>query len=331
MSREGGVLSAEEARALWERAMELQLEAARRKEGQEESRAMVVRDDPGTGFRLEDVTEAAREAGISPEYMEMALAEQEVTRKRQDWKNGKGGAAARRLLAPRDTSIQVSRVIRREPGEVLAAMQRILPHNPYGLVLEDTRGDDPLNGGTLIFKAPSMQTYAYGNTFSMEMAWGTVTHLLVSLWPVAGEEDSPSSTEVVIRAPLVEHDRQSYWLGLGMTGTLGIIGGGGGLAAGLALAGAAALGPLALAAVAVPSLLGAGGGGALGVWGSRGTHRYGIRKSREALESLLQVLDANTRTRGSFPVPRPTGAPGSGTGPGSGDFGGLGDFGGGED
>ena len=283
MSREGGVLSAEEARALWERAMELQLEAARRKEGQEESQAMVVRDDMGTGFRLEDVTEAAREAGISPEYMEMALAEQEVTRKRQEWKNGKGGAAARRLLAPRDTAIQVSRIIRREPREVLAAMQRIFPHNPYGLILEDTRGDDPLKGGTLIFKAPSMQAYASGTTFSMDMAWGTVTHLLVSLRPGGTDDQTPPSTEVVIRAPLVEHDRQSYWLGLTMSGTMGAIGGGAGLATGLALAGATALGPLALAAVAVPSLLGAGGAGALGVWGSRGTHRHGIRKSREAL------------------------------------------------
>lgn len=331
MTRKGSVLSAEEARALWERAMELQLEAARRNEGQE-GQALVAREDLGTGFRLEEVTEAAREAGIAPEYMEMALAEQEVTRKRLDWKRGRGGAAARRLLAPRDTAIEVSRVIRRDPSAVLAAMQRIFPHNPYGLVLEDTRGDDPLNGGTLIFKAPSMQTYAYGNTFSMEMAWGTVTHLLVSLRPGGTDDQTPPSTEVVIRAPLVEHDRQSYWLGLGMTGTLGFIGGGGGLAAGLALAGATALGPLALAAVAVPSLLGAGGAGALGVWGSRGTHRYGIRKSREALARLLQVLDANTRTRGSFPVPRVTGtSPGGSGGPGAGDFGGFGDFGGGDD
>lgn len=309
MTREGSVLSAEEARALWERAMELQLEAARRKEGEEEGQAMVLKEDTGAGFRLEDVTEAAREAGISSEYMELALAEQEVTRKRQDWKRGRSGGAARRLLAPRDTAIEVSRTIRREPSEVLAAMQRIFPHNPYGLILEDTRGDDPLAGGTLIFKVPSMQAYASGTTFSMDMAWGTVTHLLVSLRPAETAGGSPPATQVVIRAPLVEHDWQSYWLGLTMSGTMGAIGGGAGLAAGLALAGATALGPLAVAAVALPSLLGVGGGGALGVWASRGTHRHGIRKSRESLESLLQVLDANTRTGGSFPVPRPSPAP----------------------
>lgn len=310
MTRETSVLSAEEARALWERAMELQLEAARRREGAEDGQALALQDAAAAGFRLEDVTEAAREAGISPEYMEMALAEQEVTRKRQAWKRGKKGAAARRLLAPQDTAIEVSRIIRREPSAVLRAMQRILPQNPYGLILEDTRGDDPLNGGTLIFKVPSMQAYAAGATFSMDMAWGTVTHLLFSLRPVEARGEESPSTEVVIRAPLMEHDWQSYWLGLTMSGTLGFLGGGAGLATGLALAGAAGLGPLALAAVALPSLLGAGGGGALGVWGTRSVHRSGIRKSREAVESLLQVLDTNTRTGGGFPIPRGNGGSG---------------------
>jgi eukaryotic-like serine/threonine-protein kinase len=333
-----GMLTEEEARALWERALELQHEAARRQEGTavaEEDRAQGLMG-PGGGFRLEEVTAAAREAGISQPYMEMALAEQEVTRKREGWRRGRGGAAARRMLSPRTSAIEVSRTIRREPAAVLAAMQRVLPANPYGLILEDTRGDDPLDGGTLIFKVPSMQAYSTGATFSWDMAWGPVTHLLVSLFPVpasgqrAGQgpgqgsepgtgqgsaqgRGAPGATEVVIRAPLVEHERQSYWLGLGMVGTLGLAGGFAGLLSGVGMAaGAAALGPLGIvAAVAAPTALGMGGGGGLGVWGTRGVYRSGIRKSRESLESLLQVLDANSRTGGGFHLPRGNGGGGS--------------------
>jgi len=354
--RRRGMLTEEEARDLWERALELQHEAARRQEGKagaEEDRSLDPMG-PGAGFRLEEVTAAAREAGISQQYMEMALAEQEVTRKRDVWRRGTGGAAARRMLAPQASAIEVSRTILREPATVLAAMQRILPANPYGLILEDTRGDDPLNGGTLIFKVPPMQAYSTGATFSMDMAWGTVTHLLVSLFPVpasgqrAGEGpeeapgggrtdgggpvpaqgtgrgsaqakgDPPGATEVVIRAPLVEHERQSYWLGLGMMGTLGLAGGFAGLLSGIGMAaGAAALGPLGIvAAVAAPTALGMGGGGGLGVWGTRGVYRSGIRKSRESLESMLQVLDANSRTGGGFHLPRGNGGAGSGSDPG---------------
>ena len=320
-----GMLTEEEARALWERALELQHEAARRQEGKavaEEDRALGLMG-PGGGFRLEEVTAAAREAGISQPYMEMALAEQEVTRKREGWRRGKGGAAARRMLSPQTSAIEVSRTILREPATVLAAMQRILPANPYGLTLEDTRGDDPLDGGTLIFKVPSMQAYSTGATFSYDMAWGTLTHLLVSLFPVPGPGQgegkgegkgiTPGATEVVIRAPLVEHERHSYWLGLGMGGTLGLAGGFAGLLSGVGMAaGAAALGPLGIvAAVAAPTVLGMGGGGGLGVWGTRGVYRSGIRKSRESLESLLQVLDANSRTGGGFPLPRGNGGGGS--------------------
>ena len=78
MSQDETRISEEETRALWQRAAELQAEAARRLE--ERSRQLTPRGDPsGTaeveGYPLANVRAAAEEAGISPEFVDHALAE----------------------------------------------------------------------------------------------------------------------------------------------------------------------------------------------------------------------------------------------------------------
>jgi hypothetical protein len=306
-------LTEEEARALWERALEMQLEAARR-EDESAAGALVAGAESGAGahgdvdgLRVEEVTAAAREAGIGGDFMAMALAEREVTRKQERWLRGRGGAGARWLLPDQPRAIELTRIIRASPRTVLDAMQRIFPALPYHLELVDSRGENPLEDGILVFRVPGMQAYTSGATFAWEMTYGTVTHLLLSIRPAApgGDGKDPAASKVTLRAPLLEHTRQSYWLSLASAGLLGLGGGGIGVAVGLSLVGGGAVLPVVGAGVVLAgsAAMGAGGGGSLGTWGARALYRWGIGKATGALERLLQVVDVNARTGGSFPRP----------------------------
>lgn len=304
------VLSEEEARALWERAMEMQMEAARR-EDEATSGVLLGAGDAGHGLPVEglpvdEVTAAAVEAGIEREYLTLALVEREVTRKQLRWLGSRSGRASRRLLPDQPRAIEVTRSVRADPGAVLAAVQRVFPALPYLLELEDSWGEDPTRDGILVFRVPGMQGYSQGATFSWDMACGTVSHLLLSIRPGESGHDAGSgggsTSRVTIRAPLLEHTRQSYWLGLISAGVLGLGGGGVGVALGISLLGAAGVPALVGGALLAGAVgLGAGGGGVVGAWGARGAYRWGMGKSRESLERLLQVLDVNARTGGTFP------------------------------
>lgn len=307
-----------EARALWERALEMQLEALKR---EEQARLAATEGggsdedflDPSEGFRLEDVSAAALEAGIAPEHLQMAIAELSVTEKQRRWQEGRGGRGARRLLPDQPTAIEISRVIRASPSAVLEAVRRVFPSAPYQMTLEDSTGDDPLVDGVLVFRLPGMQVYTQGVQFGWDMACATATHLLVSIRP-----EGEGGSRVTLRAPLLEHTRQSYLLGLVGTGVLGFGGGAMGLAVGLGAAGGLLAGlpaVLAAAVVAGAAALGGGGGTAMGIWGSRAAYRWGIGKGRDAMESLIKTIDVSARTGGAFPAGLPPAPSGGGADP----------------
>lgn len=286
-------LSEERARQIWRRAAELQAEAAARLE--KRSRLLAPGEaDTSEQFALTDVRSAALEAGISPEFVDLALAES--TSPGVAVTNDAAMQRARRFLGDRRRSVEVSRVINAPPARVHEAMQRVLPSARYALLLVDTLGDNPLEDGVFVFEPPSMWTQnGAASTFASRMGGISAKRLYLSLRDVGS-----GRTEVSIRVPLDRALLINYRVGASLGSALGI--GGGLMAFGIVTTATAGL---ALPVAASLAALGGLGGLAVGGGGSWGLARWGVshgvKKAKEELATLLQVLDASTR--GSFPMP----------------------------
>ncbi len=244
-----------------------------------------------------EVEAAAVEAGISPEFVQLALAEQggalDPGKELRGWQD----RAATRILRTPERSVEVSRVIRAEPAAVLEAMQRLLPNHPYFLTLRDTVGDDPLNGAVLVFDVPSAWNSGAASGFALAMAYPDFKQLRIMIRPT---DHQAGHCEVVISVDL----RYSVWLSwIVSCSATGIIGAGGGVAGALA-AGAMGLfgGVFAAAALGVAGLLLAGAATARG-YGR--VYRWGLKKGTTELEKLLQMLEANARVGGGFTPANP--------------------------
>ena len=198
MSQDETRISEEEARALWHRAAELQAEAARRLE--ERSRQLAPRGHPSDtaeveGYRLADVRAAAEEAGISPEFVDHALAEAR-NRTLVEGAQARPSAMAARFLGQPPLTLEISRVIHAPAEEVYGAMQRILPKDPFRLSLIEQHGADPLDGGVLVFKVPAYLATLGDQSFAYEMAWIDLKQLLFSLRRL---DTDPPATELTVR------------------------------------------------------------------------------------------------------------------------------------
>ena len=297
MQNEMEILSEERASAVWQRAAELQAEAAQRGEDRLPRPATGVEALEGSGYRVADVRAAAAEAGIAPEFVTLALAE-----------SGSGDAGglpspasertATRLLGTSQRSIEAIRRIPAEPAAVLEAMKRVLPAPPYSLALADTMGPAPLEGGVLIFDLPG---YMMANVAPLAYHAAAVglKQIRVMLRPIEG------GTEVSITADLRRATRQNSAVALGFGGMAGAFGAAGGAALGL---GVLALGALA----ALPAVAGAAILTPAATWGYGAAYRYYLRKFNADMEAILRAVDAYVRTGGGFTPPRGTHPPDDG-------------------
>ena len=212
MTQDETRISEEEARALWHRAAELQAEAARRLE--ERSRQLAPRGHPSDtaeveGYRLADVRTAAEEAGISPEFVDHALAEAR-DRTLVEAAQARPSAMAARFLGQPPLALEVSRVIHAPAEEVYGAMQRILPKDPFRLSLTDQHGTDPLDGGALVFKVPAYLATLGDQSFAYEMAGISLKQLLFSLRRL---DTDPPATELTVRGSLIHSHKVNMWVG----------------------------------------------------------------------------------------------------------------------
>ena len=284
----------ERARLIWKRAAELQAEAAARLE--ERSRLLAPGEEGQTGdFELADVRTAAVEAGISPEFVDLALAETK-TIPAKTHSEGAEARAKRFLGSSWVNGVEVTRVIEAPPKAVYEALQRVLPSARYALLLVDTLGERPLEDGVFVFEPPSMWTQAgAAATFASRMGGIYAKRLYVSLRDIGG-----GRTELSIRAPVERGMVINYRVGAGASSLLGFFGGLAGSAIATNLT-AALVAPVAAPIVLAATVagLGVGGGGTLGLM--RWTMRHAIRKAEEELTTLLQVLAASVR--GAFPLP----------------------------
>ena len=299
------VLTEAEAVRLWRRAAELQAEAARRLE--DRSRQLAPRGERGgveesDGYDLSHVVGAAVEAGISPEFVEFAVAELRNERRLATKDRDLIDRLADFLLGNPPRSAEVSRVMPASPDRVFLAMQRVFPAEPYSLVLKDTHGSDPLTGGVLVFDVPAWTGLESSERLAYQArGWADIRRLYVTLTPL---ETEPPSCEVTIRTPLRHSRRVNFWGSAVMSGFTGAGGAAAGLAIGLTAAGAAGLAPIVAGALAVASAVtvgGAVGGGA--ALGYRSLYRFGLRKGLRALDGLLAALDVGIRTGWSFGPP----------------------------
>ena len=143
-------LTEEEAARLWQRAAQLQAEAARRAEKAESKEAESATADvaPPEGYALTHVRSAALEVGIPDEFVDAALADLRAERALPQDK--RGWRLARWFLKDPPETQTARRVIEASAADVLSATEAVFPVEPYRLTLTDRQGD-PLKGGFLIF------------------------------------------------------------------------------------------------------------------------------------------------------------------------------------
>ena len=306
MSQDETRISEEEARALWRRAAELQADAARRLE--ERSRQLAPREQPSDtgeadGYRLADVRAAAKDAGISPEFLDHALVESR-NRAVVEGADAQPSAMAARFLGQPPRAIEVSRVIHAPADEVYAAMQRVLPSRPFRLTLIDHHGADPTDGGVLVFKVPafSYTTTASDQSFAYEMNWADLRQLHFSLRRL---DTDPPTTELIVQGSLIHSHKLNMWVGGGLSGIVAALGGVGGAFAGIVAATALGIGGLAVGAAAVGFLSGGASFGGLAMLGYRRLYRYALRRGEKAIRNLLGAIAVDIETGGTFSSPKP--------------------------
>ncbi|MEO5816233.1 MAG: serine/threonine-protein kinase [Gemmatimonadaceae bacterium] len=264
-------LSEEEANAIWRRAAQLQADALRRLESRSDlltqpssttaARALVPSAEPvsadDTGYAVAHVVAAAREAGISNQYVAMAMAERPQGKSgamvgSSDAQLGVSERAATLYLGTQERSVAVTHVIEATPARTLRALGSVLQQMPYQLTFRETVGAHPLDGGVMVFDLPAAPFLARGaQADALNMYWmGTRRQLEarqvhVTLRRLPGEQ---SRTEVTmtcdLRAGVRRNVRASQWFagGIGAAAAFvsGVMASSNGVAAGVGL-GVAAL------------------------------------------------------------------------------------------
>ncbi len=310
------VMSERDAMALWQRAAQLQAEAAHRMERSINLSAPAgdgasARRQPTDSYRLSDVEAAAVEAGISRQFVAIALAER-----------GAGAGAPGQALAPLDASadrrittmlgttdrsISASRVIKADAKTTLKVIGRVFTGHPYRMTVGETVNGHPLDGGILRFTIPGLM--ALMENGSAGVTGGLVYRcsqldlklLNVTLKPRGGA--AAPECEVVVSGDLRDGQRKNLKYSYISIGTMSTV------AAGFATPIAIKALGLALAAAAFPAVVAAGVIGAGTMLGYRASFRHALKKTREQLDLLLlalqQHLDAQELFGEAPAIPEP--------------------------
>lgn len=285
----------EQARRLWERATQLQAEAARRLEAGEGTDGAngddgETRDGGGSrGYAVDHVRQAALEAGIDPEFVDQALAEARSGMLAVD---GVDTAFADRFLGSSAHWLVAEQEVELSVQECIDALRRVFPRLKLNLV--DSRGGRPESGGVLVFEAGDLGATMSNKTL-MQLSYASVSEIHASFHPM-----DEGGCRFILKAPIARQRRTSARIGLPS-----VIVGAAGICAAVMAATVAALGAGGL--TGVETLLGVaagmGGGGVGGVGLHRGwrwTQRWGEDKAQGGLERLLQMVVTDARTGGGF-------------------------------
>ncbi len=292
----GGVLTEQEALAVWQRAAQLQAEAARRMERTAKLQAPTTADhaDAASGsYRVRDVEAAAVEAGISRQYVALALAERRtqapgvvvpVISERLD-------RQFTSMLGTADRAISVSRVINASPKATLAAIDTVFTAAPYKLKFNDAVNGHPLDGGVLRFTMPRLTTSGLANLFRMTSKDNRLAYRLEQLemfdlsvtLNARGTAERPTC-EIVITGDLRTGLRRNLYTDWGMMGFHAAIAGTGGTSVLAGVVGSAAL-------AAIPGLaLGGMAAVATLIW-YKWLYRQVLEKTVAELQELMAAIE----------------------------------------
>lgn len=277
-------LSEEQARRLWERAAQLQAEAALKEEAEEEPEADEPRrlvggvDEEEEGYSLAHIRQAGVEVGIEPDFLELALAEEAILELEGGGESGFWDRTAQGFLNDHQGAFEVRKRFPFPGRRVWPLLEETLTSEAHDLELLEVRGPSLPEGGIAIFESP----YAYERSGSLKY-WSTVAEIrryLVRVVP--GEEEE---CVVVIQAPLRRARRVNGAAGAAIAGLGGALGGGAGIGIAGLVVGSGGMGALAIA-------LGLTAGGVLG--GERLTraaylylYRWGLRSLEKAFKKTL--------------------------------------------
>lgn len=326
------VLDEAEAEVVWRRAAQLQADALRRLEerrdliprgtvrlsiqGSTDGASQAAGSAPTSGHRLRDVVDAAAEAGISRQYVAMALAE--LPRGAQAPERmaamGVSELAATRYLGMEERSLGVSVVVDAAPAQVLRAVGTVLQQPPYELMLRETVGGHPLDGGILVFDLPGKVWDM--TAMSRSSHWASARQALeaaqvqVTLRALPGEPGRTELTMLCDLRPGVRRNVKASRLFTLGGGTIGAILGG---TAGTATAITTSLGAGVL--VGIPAVAGAALAGLGTLAWYRWLYRHEAGKARDEMRRALEGVSAAIRAERVFgTAPAITGAPTGGRG-----------------
>jgi hypothetical protein len=284
----------EAAEEIWRLAARLQAEAARRLEdrtriiAQPEESAFVSQR-----FSLSEVKEIGDEAGIDPQYIELALRQHSAQKHAPKSVSGRMSDTASRFLGTPQDHITVTRVIRADKSRVLEAMERLFPSEPFSLQLLEVIGDDDrLADSTLIFKVPQVDqavSVTGVNVFAYRMSIADLNRMTVSLHAI-----DENRTEVTIQLDLKYGKWRNFTIGGWITGVFGA------LAGFLALLIAAKKSALELVGLTTLTAVTAFIVGYGSYWAYRLAYRSGLKKGHREVEELLAQVDVSARTGGGF-------------------------------
>ncbi|MBT8402619.1 MAG: hypothetical protein KJP18_02100 [Gemmatimonadetes bacterium] len=280
-----------QARRLWQRAAELQADAARALEKRSEglARREVESESASTGYSLTHVRQAAVEAGISAEFVDRAIEESAALDHEDE-----ATPLSRRMLGDAPPALLARRTYDHPAEVIFASMQRVFPRLRLSLI--DTSGGEPLEGGWLHFDLPAVGLQATERLMVDLYHWADVRQIQSRL--VALDD---GRCELTLRAPLAFSRRLGTWVVSGLAPVAGL------LAA--LLTGAIVSSVVAAPLAAWGAASGAFGLGTFGgVRGLRALTRAGWGKGEAALERLLGLIGMDARTGGAFqPAPPPEG------------------------
>ncbi len=303
--RSGPALAAEAeigeatARDIWRTAARLQAEAARRLDERSETLASEQRPSavPHAAFSRAEVEEIAQAAGIDPSFVALAWREVEAARHHAPVSDDRQRQASA-FLGTDAERLAVTRTFRAAPGDVLAAMQRVLPADPYRLTLVDVLGEsDDMADSALLFDVPQIgkqvQELGRYTAFSYAMSVCDLTRVVITLHDLGD-----GRTEATIAADLRHGKGRNLTVGrwsVGLVAALSAV-----IAGWIGLASSGPVGAVMAATMAAIVM------GWVVHLAYPPAYRRGLGKGERALGDLLSAVDVDLRSGGAF---RPPSAP----------------------
>ena len=279
----------EAARAIWRRAAQLQAEAEQRLEERTHRLPARPGGEPAEsdGFHADAVRIAAEEAGIAPEFVQIALAEAAASPGPASPETRWDVRGAKLFLGSSHRTIEVAAIVPADLDTVTAASLQVFCGHPCLLQAGEVAEMPSSAGRVVVFNVPKYDWSASANPPFVEKA-STIglRQLHVAIRPLP---DDPSACEVVVAGDLRAGMRGRWrW---GAATSVGASAAGG--AAGVGVAGSLMAGAGAL--LALPALVGAAVGGAAAAAAWAAGYRYYRGQVAEALQESLRTLPATAR------------------------------------